>query len=652
MEFLISDLLDDLQEVDVDILPYAKASENRIKELTMKKIQGTYERTPRRHPIGKILLIAAVVAVLAIPVMAVSGLLFTDWQEGIITPQDNGSYDEDLLLGGASKIWDTSGWAVRISTENATGEGLTFVCEELGDPEKAGTLTTTDGYWLERWDGSTYIPMNAAYESNTKITIVGSETARWDINWTDICGTLETGSYRIGKHFTYTNPDGNTEELDYYAKFRIFSQDMDTYLKQYQTAMDGLLNQESYHILETVYPDRQEGYAYYTTEIWKYGNDFLRETRYVKEDGSLWGRRGALYLNGKGYSLEWVGEDVLSGVADWESADYLDLSYTSDWHFSMGIIESILGQVYVDGNTLYFYEYSDWRDETYMSPEEIAEMNAEYPSWNHDYRERAYTLDETGKLIRIQTNSLLSLDPETADPIMDDSLEVFDTPADEIAKIIAAQNVSGVRAFSWEDDFAEYADTADTDGFVNTSKAPISTPDDAIARAKREADPKDNPKYRTDYDYNIATAWFDETAGMWKVQIGHSQDNLFVCLVYLDTDGITRMLVYPFADPLLLGSFNWEQTLQYDGDNPHAILEGFHNTDASPVATPREVLDRALEEVRATVPEGEFDRQGVYYDPVNQMWQATFQSSKHIYGYTLVFMDANGITQMIIHESP
>ena len=34
------------------------------------------------------------------------------------------------------------------------------------------------------------------------------------------------------------------------------------------------------------------------------------------------------------------------------------------------------------------------------------------------------------------------------------------------------------------------------------------------------------------------------------------------------------------------------------------------------------------------------------------MWQATFQSSKSIYGYTLVFMDANGITQMILHESP
>ncbi len=586
MEFVISDLLDELQEVDVDILPYVSASENRIKELTMKKIQGHYERKRRHHPLGKLILIAAIVAALAVPVMAVSGLLFTDWQEGIIQPNNNAGYDEDLLLGGSSKIWDTSGWAVRISAEDATPEGLTFVCEELGDPEKAGTLTTTDGYWLERWDGSTYIPMNAVYEGSTEITIVDSETARWDIRWTDICGALETGSYRIGKHFTYTNPEGNPEELDYFAKFRIFSQDMDTYLKQYQTAMDSLVNAENFHILETVHPGDLQEYSYYTREIWKHGNDFLEEIRYINEDGSLWRRRGALYLNGKGYALEWVGDDVLSGIADWESADYLDISFASDWHFSMDIIESILGQVYVDGTTLNFYEYSDWIDETGLTPEMIAELDASHPSWNHDYTERAYTLDENGRLIRIQIAGLLSLDPETADPIIHNTLEVFDTPAEEIAKIIEAQNVSGVRAFSWEDDFAEYADTADTDGFVNTSKAPISTPDDAIARAKREADPKDNPKYRTGYDYNIATAWFDETAGMWKVQIGHSQDNLFVCLVYLDTDGITQMLVYPFDDPLLLGSFNWEQTRQYDADNPHAIREGFHNTDASPVATP------------------------------------------------------------------
>ena len=34
MEFKISDLLDDLREVDVDIQPHTQASEKRIRELT------------------------------------------------------------------------------------------------------------------------------------------------------------------------------------------------------------------------------------------------------------------------------------------------------------------------------------------------------------------------------------------------------------------------------------------------------------------------------------------------------------------------------------------------------------------------------------------------------------------------------------------
>lgn len=658
MEFKISDLLDDLQEVNVDILPYTSASEDRIKELTMEKIQkhGKYEGKRRGMGfVGKLLIAAALIAALALPVMAAGGFRFSDWLDGIIKPNTNDGYDENLLLGADSKVWDASGWAVRISAEEESATGLTFVCEELGNPEKSGTLTTTEGYWLEKWDGTTYVSMENGFESVTVLTVEDSTTARWAINWESVYGTLESGSYRIGKTFTYTNTAGETEELTYYAKFRIFTQEMGPYLEKYQTAFDALHEQENYHLLETNYPSRKQEYAYYTEEIWKHGDDYLSELKYYNEDGSLWSHHGSMLRDGKGYSLEWAGDDVLSGVSEWESVDWLEPSSFDSWHRLMSIIESILGQVYEDGNTLRFYEYSDFRNEAELSQETIEELNEEYPSWNHDYTERSYTFDAEGNLTHIQTTQLLSLDAEDGDPIVTDTLEVLHTPADEIARVIEAQNVSGVNAFSWSADQEKYASLANTDGFRNTDQSPIDSAQDAIARAKKEAVVTENPKYREAYEYNLNSVWHDESAGMWKVRFTHSQDDACSIIVYMNDSGVTRMTVYPYGDPMLEGAFSWEQSYSNMIDENGTILEGFKNTEPISITCVQDAIDRALTEADPTAhprhQEGdEFDVHWVYYDEATGMWQVMMCSSKNISLCSIVYMDSNGITQMLYYE--
>lgn len=95
MEFNISDLLDDLREVPVDIHPQTGASATRIKELTMKKI---HSETKMRHrtlsAFSKIFIAAAVLASLVIPVMAATGFHFSDWLEGMFSQSKD--YDTDL----------------------------------------------------------------------------------------------------------------------------------------------------------------------------------------------------------------------------------------------------------------------------------------------------------------------------------------------------------------------------------------------------------------------------------------------------------------------------------------------------------------------------------------------------------------------------
>ena len=548
MEFKITDLLDELQDASVELTPNTAASESRIKELTMKKVHNTQGKYASRRRglgfVGKLLIAAAIITALAIPVMAASGLIFTDWQAGA-TGQEKPNYDANPDLGSESKKWDVSGWVVQISAENETDTGLTFVCQELGNPDKSGTLAAGDGWWLEKWDGAEYVPLDGKAADTNALPITSGSENRWEINWESIYGKVESGSYRIGKHFTYTNTAGVAEELTYYAKFRIFTQDMAPYLDQYRAAYDALHGEESYHLSHTQWPGRENDYEYYVTEVWRDGDDYLSRTTYYLADGSIYRSGGLLLRDGKGYSLKWDEFDVLSAITEWSAVDWVAPDNFDLWYSSMEVSESRLGEICVDGNILRFYSYYDWKDETLFSDAEIAELEKDYPTWNHDYTEMAYTFGEDGALVKIERTKMLTLDPETADPVTDAILQVYDTPADEIARIIASQDVTNPPAFSWAGEQAAYAETGKTEGLRNTSERPITTADQAIARARNEAVPGENPDYREGYDYNVVKAYFDPEAKMWKVAFTHSQDYDFVLIVYLNSDGVTQMTVFP-----------------------------------------------------------------------------------------------------------
>ena len=91
MELRISDLLDELQEVPIDILPYTAASEKRVKELTMVKIRE--HGKPKTHirtsgAIGKLLIAAVLITALAFTVMAATGTQFEDWIVGLEKPKE------------------------------------------------------------------------------------------------------------------------------------------------------------------------------------------------------------------------------------------------------------------------------------------------------------------------------------------------------------------------------------------------------------------------------------------------------------------------------------------------------------------------------------------------------------------------------------
>lgn len=134
MEFNISDLLDGLQEVELDIQPHTTASEGRIKELTMKKIHKETKHSHRGlSALSKILVAAAILASLAIPVMAATGFHFTEWLAG---NDKRSGFDENVKTGSGSTNWEISGWVVTLGAKDPTANGVSVFCEEWGNTEK------------------------------------------------------------------------------------------------------------------------------------------------------------------------------------------------------------------------------------------------------------------------------------------------------------------------------------------------------------------------------------------------------------------------------------------------------------------------------------------------------------------------------------
>lgn len=525
MEFNISDLLDGLEEVELDIRPDTRASAKRIKELTMKKIHAEKKQYRRGlNTVSKILIAAATIAALAIPVAAATGFHFTDWLDGLFA--GDGEYDTDLVIGSASKNWEVSGYVMELKAEDATGEGLTLTCTEWGNGEKTGTLTADNSFRLEQWDGSDYTAVKPKAEpaAGQVKSIAPDSATTWQVNWKDSYGKLPSGSYRIGKTFTYTDDSGKTQNVDFYAKFRVFAEDMAPYVERCKTALEELRTRDSYHITSTSFAE--EGgyqidagvYQYNTETFWKDGNNYLIERRYVAKDETLIQHDGYLLRDGKGYALTWNGDNVLSGIASWETVNYLDEMQRDMWEFGVEIFDNIVGEVYADGNTITLLEGTkyEWETETRWS-------------------KKTYTMDAQGKLTFAQYAAIPGSEELDQEDIQN-TVEVHDTSTAEIAKVIAAQNVDKPVSFSWTEEQAKYpAGTTGvkTEGFVGTAPQTVNM-GNAVSIAQKEC---------TLEWQNTAVIFYDEGAKVWKVELGFSQDDTVCQSVYLSSEGRTLLVV-------------------------------------------------------------------------------------------------------------
>lgn len=425
MEFIICDLLDDFEEVDMDFEMNTGASARRIKELTMKKIHKEETKNCRGMSVlMKVAVAAAILASLTIPVMAAAGFHFTDWLEGI------GNESKEAYEVRYSTWEETEGfWQISLTAKDLTTEGMTLVCREVQDSPVTGSLKINGGYCLERWNGETFEAMTAAAEIPPEESreIMDGDSFELEINWVDTYGQLEPGRYRLYKTFTYTYSDGSTIELRDWAEFRIFNEEMTPYIEQCGNALDELLLKKDSHIQFTrrwygADPEKESGYI--ASQIWRSGEDYLICNTTEDNTTGTGGTFAELLLEGKGYSC-WDVADIFSGETNWES----DALLTSEenqfdlWYYYLSMDETQVGEIWVE-------------------EQEIVVLTS-YTAESGDvvWKEFSYCFDDAGNLVSAEVSYLPEPMCAEDEKRLSCTMVVQDTAAEEIAKVIAIQNV-------------------------------------------------------------------------------------------------------------------------------------------------------------------------------------------------------------------
>lgn len=529
MEFNISDLLDEMQEQSVEVEQLNITSSRRVKELTMMKLEKREKPRRFRNILGRAVLVAVVLLSLATTVAAASGFRFFDW-----TNQRSGEgFEEDVFYGSGSMFWEIGERMFRMSVTESSPTGATLEWWSQDDGT-GGKLTTDDSYWLEKWDGKEYVPLEpvkeTVWQEKTYEIPEGETPMTFWLDWEDLYGQLDTGYYRIGKNFTLTN-DGMSKTVEGYAKFRIFAQEMAPYLEKCRDAFNALLFQESYHIYIRDYPGAYLSsidYTYLSKELWKSGENILMQSKYFLEaEGKTVQVNtgdGTMLRDGKGYGLEWENGDVSQPVTYWQSLDHIkDTAHYDYLLIGIDWYENKIGEVCENGNEIILV------GTTYSE---------EYP-----YEEFVLTFGEAGNLTGITHYVMPEQNSTEEEKVLYACLEVRETSAEEIRELIFSQDVATPNVFSWAEEQNAYPG-GKRSGFVNTTaKTELNSENIAeLALAETDLTADDMEAMQEKRYYNKTRVFRDDAAGIWKVQFSFTQDSWFQA-VYLNDEGITQMIV-------------------------------------------------------------------------------------------------------------
>ena len=347
-------------------------------------------------------------------------------------PSNKTDYDRDYELGASRMGWEffSDTWMFKLGIENATSTSVTIVHCESNSGHSA--LVAGNAFWLEELVDGKWQYVDVMKQSVT--TEAHSIDVSWDredtfvLDWSDSYGELAPGYYRIGRYYTVTLENGNTETRPCYAKFRLHDPNQEVFLRICRDGMENLLD-GNYHI-RTYQLIENDIFDSFRAEEWKYGNDRMSRSEDVLSDGSP-RLRGAILRDGEGYALTWENHDVTKRVIMWERLHYMSETNFLMWSYDFELYDSMIDKVTKEGDTITVWMKN--RDD-----------------FSHDRKRISFTFDENGKL-KSAVRTLMLEDGSTK---VANSIEVLDTPESEIKKLIDMQDMSKPMPVFYAEDVA------------------------------------------------------------------------------------------------------------------------------------------------------------------------------------------------------
>ena len=447
-------------------------------------------------------------------------------------PSNKTAYDKDFMLGSGQMGWKFAGgeWFFKFGAEDVTPTGAKLVVEcsvPYGNATiESGTIQAGDTYFLEQLvDGVwTTLPPKGDFKTIAPQTL-GSGSAQ-TIHWEENYGSLPGGFYRIGNYYTFTYGDGQTDTQVCYAKFRLYDGDFKTLLEQCRQAYVDLLYGEYSHIYSIEWNTELRDMEYYMTEeVWKDGADYLMDVRYVnREDPSvLVGHTGGMWRDGITYNLEWTGDTVDSPLSRWNTNTYMDLTNFQLWSFNYEWYDGQVEEVFRDGDKIIIQSVYDFSDQ-------------------YEAEQLVLSFDSDGKLTGMRKLYLPTRNCAERDKVVEAELAVIRESREKIAAVINGIDLTATPSFNYAEEMAileRQQAGMRTKNFVNSSAAAMKDTQAVIDRAIRDCTlPAEGGM---EPGTNMANAFYDSEARMWKVEFTASWDGSIYQAVYMNSQGITVM---------------------------------------------------------------------------------------------------------------
>ena len=429
------------------------------------------------------------------------------------TPVDPGEPN----VGSSVTLTTGDGIEYTVSATSVTPVGMRLSV----DVDVKCTFLIYNYYWIERQTENGWEALPAMMEDPCHMAsrfgasgnnIFPGPTDTRPVDWSGIYGVLEPSTYRLctvvfedeepcSVEFTIGDPGDSTAAQA---------------LQRYYAALDKLLNQENYHVVNTYSSIEDptvdvdaDANDYNDMNIYEYmrsGDDYLKQdwtyTTDLMSDGVMI-RDGIEYrveneMHGTSYT-------PAIGWAQWPGAKS---DYFTRW--------------------VSCYTMKDLRSAEMTDNTIVLDLKC---TGNTRSSIVTIAIDGNGNLERIDQVTEYGPTNTRSSYTSTYTLTVMDTDTESIARIIESQDVEFLRDFTWTGTQPEDETIADRE-FVNTEAVALDTVSDVIDHAKKECS----------VTYTNIMVYYDAEAMVWKVEFWVGYGMASIEVVYLNAEGTTLLI--------------------------------------------------------------------------------------------------------------